>query len=361
MFEYLKYKISTLFGVAVIMAVAIFAFGGVFIYQYYLNSRIPITNVQSIPSVKNSNAQSRDRKTYKNDALGFSLQYPSNIKVQPASNFRSTVGFGNGLYDNGLKYFEVRTFHSEKGAENFRHSDSDELSRDFTLDGVSGFKIISKSGSQDDPEPIRVPFVKVGARRGTVTYVIIFYRDNNITLDDQKIASSFKFIQPHVSSINEWPVYEDKYYYGFTVHYPLEWGDPNKSIGGKASDAIEITFMSYDSIPAVTIGQGFSCVEREYETIEDAVNTTLHYMKNLDYPNCFDPKEVSDLRVENIIIDGKKSVEISYLYGSYLNSEVFVPYMDSMGKNSIIEISYSEDILSIDEFHQFLSTLKFTK
>jgi len=70
-------QISTITGIIIIVAVAVIAVGGVFAYQYYQNSQIPMTNIQSNPNnqiqVKDETA---DWKTYKNDQYGFEIKYP---------------------------------------------------------------------------------------------------------------------------------------------------------------------------------------------------------------------------------------------------------------------------------------------
>ncbi len=65
--------------IGVIIAVAIIAGGGVFAYQYFLNSKIPMTNVQSNPNVQNSNTEIADWKTYTSDEYGFEFKYPSDF------------------------------------------------------------------------------------------------------------------------------------------------------------------------------------------------------------------------------------------------------------------------------------------
>ena len=72
--------ISTLAGIIIIVIVAAVLFGGVFVYQYFLiKSQNTITNIQSSP--KSQNIGIDDWKTYTNQEVGFSIQYPTDWHV----------------------------------------------------------------------------------------------------------------------------------------------------------------------------------------------------------------------------------------------------------------------------------------
>ncbi len=64
-------QVSTLIGIIIIVATAVFAFGGVFYVMQ--SSKIKVQN----DSVKSQN-ETADWKTYKNDKYGFEIKYPPN-------------------------------------------------------------------------------------------------------------------------------------------------------------------------------------------------------------------------------------------------------------------------------------------
>jgi len=80
--------VSAINGIAIILAVVLIAFGGVFAYQYFTKSQIPNFNNQQNLKSQNLNAETAGSalseiegwKTYKNDEYGFEFQYPDSFK-----------------------------------------------------------------------------------------------------------------------------------------------------------------------------------------------------------------------------------------------------------------------------------------
>lgn len=71
-------KVSPTIGIIIIIVVAFVLFGGVFAYQYYLNSKLQITN-----------SQTADWKTYTNNEYGFGFAYPGGVSIQEHGNMIS--------------------------------------------------------------------------------------------------------------------------------------------------------------------------------------------------------------------------------------------------------------------------------
>ena len=90
--------ISTLIGLIIIIAIAVLSFGGVFAYQYFKKSQIPITNDQQNSNVQNQN-ETAGWKTYTNSEYGFEFKYPKdvNLKETPPPS-------GMGLTGNTVSY-----------------------------------------------------------------------------------------------------------------------------------------------------------------------------------------------------------------------------------------------------------------
>ncbi len=98
-------QISTITGIAVIIATAAIAAGGVFAYQYFLgletaNSYQATTNVQPNLNVQNSNTQTAGWQSYVNDQYGFKFQYPDNnfdgLKINEGTI--NTLDLGSNAY-----------------------------------------------------------------------------------------------------------------------------------------------------------------------------------------------------------------------------------------------------------------------
>ncbi len=80
-------KISTRFGILIIIAAVVVLVGGTGAYLWYANSKLQITNYKQIQNLntQNGNVDSsakdlsiEDWKTYRNDEYGFEVKYPSN-------------------------------------------------------------------------------------------------------------------------------------------------------------------------------------------------------------------------------------------------------------------------------------------
>ena len=98
-------KISTLTGIIIIVAAAVLLFGGAFGYQWYENSKLPARNaMQSVAGgqttnykqIQNSNTETADWKTYKNNEYGYEIKYPMNwtFRQYPDINGGITGGAG---------------------------------------------------------------------------------------------------------------------------------------------------------------------------------------------------------------------------------------------------------------------------
>lgn len=83
-------KISTIVGIIIIVIAVIIIFGGVFIYEYFAPKEFK--TIESVYKTQNLNGtQAVELKTYINDELGFSFNYPEKL--------------GFIKYDDRVKYF----------------------------------------------------------------------------------------------------------------------------------------------------------------------------------------------------------------------------------------------------------------
>ena len=112
-------KVSTITGIIIIVAVAVIAVGGIFLYlqkfsvhiatQSVAGGQTPVTNAQSNPNVQNSNTKTADWKTYKNDEYGFEIKYPYDWSMQVESVVKNKTP--NFLFETsirkGLRYVTI--------------------------------------------------------------------------------------------------------------------------------------------------------------------------------------------------------------------------------------------------------------
>src|SRR6266481_986593 len=196
-----------------------------------------------------------DWKTYRNDAYGFEMKYPSfytpksRSETEPVSD-GITVSFGTGSsVPLTLEVFDLTKY--------LPKTNTPLLSQYIaTFKKLDSFKEAKVNGN-----PV-YEYLSCGS--AACEQVAIFIRNNiqyQFSIDDQvdpdlfgKILSTFKFIEPNLPvDTSSWKTYHSERY-GFEFKYPVDWSTctPDENMGGFNPEAT-------GEESALILGGGQSC------------------------------------------------------------------------------------------------------
>lgn len=149
---------------------------------------------EATSTTQTTNSQTADWKIYTNKDLGFSIEYPNEIKPNTELNdrYNRLTGFGK-LQDI---YFDVRLIKDDNPDIGVKYGflEAEIVSKDIKLGGVNGYKAVSKNGYGDVESPSKdSPYVEFAARHNGDVYHLIFWGNANVSAEEQQILSTFKF------------------------------------------------------------------------------------------------------------------------------------------------------------------------
>lgn len=178
-------------------------FSGVVLGKYLYGQKIapPTTEVQptigesfpTTPSLANPTPDlMADWKTYKNESLGFELEYPASIQIDKEldDQFNRLVIFKGGDLD-----FEVRLRNNLNNVALDKYYFMDTpIKRKTTLASKSANVYEMPSGYCDGPSCSK-PYIAIVTERDSTFYCVSFFGDIQLSEEENQILSTFKFLQ----------------------------------------------------------------------------------------------------------------------------------------------------------------------
>ena len=183
--------ISSLVGIVVIVATAVVAVGGVFVYEYYSVSK---TETPKIEALKNETV---DWKTYKNNEYGFEIKYPK--EWRELQKWRPLIDGIDGVI------LGERGEGDYVGINIDITTDNGEFVKKFTDELCAGVSFPNRVRSDEKIKIGIIDAIKVNTinpechtiiiKKDNVVYMIVPNNDNVSEDLLIKIASTFKFIE----------------------------------------------------------------------------------------------------------------------------------------------------------------------
>jgi len=345
--------ISTLWGIVIIVVIAIILFGGVFAWQYFTAKSQP-----GVQSPQNQN-QTAVWKTYTNTQYGFSFNYPSDWILHSNSNGASVLTKQHEVHNIGSLNGSTIDFSvsacnlSDKGCSDFKNdldmqinanSNGGKNDLTFTIDGVTGSQWVIGA----DQYAYNGVLVRNGVLYdfGSTPEEYTMKYPNIADKQVKAIFDSFKFITPADQTAG-WKTYTNTQY-GYQIEYP-------KNAVVKSSDLSNVSISVPLKDGSIYVNINFPCS---------------------DMCGAYGPGVLDKHTSEDVSLGGKNfkaSVWISdgILYAnrfgdksSYYNENIYLP-LDN--KNAILygfnfnTVTDRNDIKNADSLvKQILSTFKFT-
>lgn len=261
-----------------------------------------------------TNIETKDWKTYKNEKYGFEIGYPQNYKFQEQPDSVSLVGFYNSassdtseglgtkiyFYHDNFSTFDE--FVSDKKANyiaslvksnNWRATDEEVKQEVKKMEGRYSFETKKINGA--DVLVHKRDFF--GIIDGAVeTYIWIGNGDYLLIYGSDLDIDSFKFTQQNQTSdeTKDWKTYEDEY---LTIKYPADW---HAGVSYKWGDSLPIEFcppslvnsdpyagapckMTTDDLkslaPIYISGRELRLTDEKYRDTYTTMSTTLKFIK----------------------------------------------------------------------------------